>query len=54
MKLIKAIDIVNYYSKLILSDDSMKWVKLQDMDESERDDLEEAVEEVEAFIIEMR
>lgn len=54
MKLIKAIDIVNYYSKLILSDDSMKWVKIQDMDEIERDELEEAVEKVRDFIIEMR
>ncbi|WP_156882269.1 hypothetical protein [Lacrimispora indolis] len=54
MKLIKAIDIVNYYSKLILSDDSMKWVKMQDMDEIERDELEEAVEKVRDFIIEMR
>lgn len=50
MKLIKAIDIVKYYSKLILSDNPNRWIMIQDMHESEKDELEDAVEKIEEFI----
>jgi hypothetical protein len=54
LKLMKAIEIVNYYSVMILQDRPDRPVSLSDMEENEVEDLEEAVEKVREFIKEMR
>lgn len=54
MKLIKAIEIINYYSVMILQNSPDRPVSLSEMDESEAEELDEAVEKVREFIKEMR
>lgn len=54
MKLVKAMEIINYYSIMILQDRPDRPVSLSDMEESEAEELEEAVDKVREFIKEMR
>lgn len=51
MKLKKALEIINWYSQMILRDKSQT---LSDMDETDKDELEAAVEKVREFLEEFK